>query len=128
MHVCVHRVEAIRSATGSTGRPGRGKDGRMFVVFLCFCAASPGRRMHACRLMRVRVCGELPSRCMCSVGTADVGVARFQSLDGDGGGTLPRGIHMVRELWIGDEAWRLDGELKEGVWAGRDGSGREVSL
>lgn len=61
---------------------------------------------------------------MCSVGTAGVGVARFQNL-GDGG-------HVEftwREEWIlwleggEDEARRLDGEengMESGVWPGRD--------
>ena len=40
---------------------------------------------------------------------------RFQSLEVDGGGTRPRGVHMVREMWIEGEAWRLDGELMEGL-------------
>ena len=100
----------------------------MFVsLFLCK-AFSVGQmrhvRMAAC--MHAYACASMwRGGCMCSVGTAGVRVARFQSLDGDGGGTLPRGKHMERgkcglgaaRMRPGD--WAGPGR-KEGVWPGRD--------
>ena len=55
--------------------------------------------------------------------------ARFQTFDGDGGGTLPRGRHMGKEMWIEDGAdgtrrlGEQEEEEEEGVWADGNDSG-----
>jgi hypothetical protein len=46
MYACIAWKPFVRPREAQAGGE-RGKDGRMFVVFVCFCTASPGRRMHA---------------------------------------------------------------------------------
>lgn len=75
---------------------------RMFVsLFVCeeFLVGQMRHvRMDACVHMRVRRRGEQVHADVCTCGVYMFSWPRFQSLERDGGGTLPRGVHMVRAI------------------------------
>lgn len=113
-HVCVPR-EGHSSGESGKHRPAA-RQGWWNVCFFVLCREVLGKANAACPdgCMQAYGCATAwrggCMRCMCSVGTAGVRVARFQGLNFNGGHVE---LTWRVELWIGEEARRLGGEWKE---------------